>query len=370
MNVKIIDPELTYLHIDNCVDMQKIYSDFNTLLDQYPNEEVIANIYEFYKHKCDSIAHQIMFFVNLEKDELQIKETLDGSVSKFTNDFPIIGRLYAELNEGEYLVLDEIGNPQYRSNNTEVLVQVSKITNDKIVAQSQYWKKINMTSEEVQGLKDVIGLRSLSTWFIMFWLEKFRTSVTTVRDAVLSTLGESEFYRPFSESIGNLKNIEFIKIDKTLKITDTSVPEGSIPYTYPGCMNYITSDNEKRVSLELSRNVNTVFRTNIQNITCDYDKTNTTTSYAASHAADLRVDTDHHPRMSAVVSKIHTTLQQELEKMYDVLMFISNNSNAMLSPKVIYKKHVESNLIDIDLLKSKVKKVTTAYRSNELLGVN
>ena len=364
MNTRIIDPKLVHVHVDDCVDLQKIYNDFDTILDQYPNETVISNIHEYTRHKCDSIYHEIDFFVNLERDTLQIKDNTDGEKSFFKNEYPIIGRLYNDLEAGEYLVLDELGNPQYRNNYTEVLVQQTKFDRNKIINERQFWKKINFTPEEVSGIKQLIGLRSLSTWFIMFWLEKFRISGDLVKSSVLSQLPDSEFYSNFSESIGNLKNIEFIKQSHTMNRQSG----GDIQYTYPGTMNYIMLDREKRAALELSGKVHGVFNNNVNNIAMDYD-TGNVSSYSSSHGMSIRPDTDHYGRMSSVKPKIMTTLQQELKKMYDVLLFISNNENLLKAPKVVYPKYVENKMVDVGLLKNKVKKITSTIRSNELLGV-
>ena len=106
MNIKTIDPKLVYIHVDDCVDLQKIYNEFDKILDEYPDETVISNIHDYCKQKCDSIYNEVDFYSSLEKDTLQIKENTSGSTSKFKNDMPIIGRLYQDLSPGEYLVLD------------------------------------------------------------------------------------------------------------------------------------------------------------------------------------------------------------------------------------------------------------------------
>ena len=365
MNVKTIDPKLVYLHVDNCVDLQKIYNEFDKILDEYPDETVISNIHEHCKHKCDSIYNEVEFYTDLEKDTVRIKTNTDGGTTKFKNDYPIIGRLYNELQSGEYLVLDSLGNPQYRNNYTEVLVQVSKFDKNQIINDRQIWKKINFTPDEVKGLSKKTGLRSLSTWFIMFWLEKFRTSSDLVRSQVHSNLSNSEFYREFSESIGCIKNIEFIKQTHTT----TRDSSGDIPYPYVGTLNYIMPDREKRTSLELSKKTHSIFFNNITNLAMDYDTGEVTTSYNNNHGSSIRPDVEHYQAMSITVPKIHTTLQQELQKMYDVLMFISNNSNAQKNPKIVYSKFIENEMVDVDMLKNKVKKIQSSIRSNNLLGV-
>ena len=365
MNVKTIDPKLVYLHVDDCVDLQKTYNEFDAILDEYPDETVISNIHEYCKHKCDSIYNEVNFYVALEKDTLQIKENPDGAKSTFKNDHPIIGRLYHELSDGEYLVLDNLGNPQYRNEYTEVLVQISRFDKNKIINERQLWKKINFSPDEVAGLSSTTGLRSLSTWFIMFWLEKFRISSEKVQDQVISELGDSEFYAEFSESIGCVKNIEFIKQTHTT----TRNTEGDVPYPYTGTLNYIMLDREKRASLELSKKTHKLFYNNLSNIAMDYDTGEITESYSSNHGSSIRPDLEHYQAMSSVIPKIHTTLQQELQKMYDVLLFISNNSNTQKNPKVLYQKFVENEMIDVDMLKNKVKKIMSTVRSDNLLGV-
>jgi hypothetical protein len=368
MNIKTIDPKLVDIHIDNCVDLQNIYSEFNSILDEYPNEKVISNVHEYCKHKCDSIYSEIDFYVSLEQDSLTIKDTLDGSQSEFKNKYPIIGRLYSALQPGEYLILDDTGNPNFRNNNTEVLIQVSRLSGNQVIKESQLWKPIDFTQHEIENLQASIGLRSLSTWFLMFWLEKFRTAADSVKEAVLAQLPSSEFYSNFSESIGCLKNVEFIKQTHTTAITDTNV-DGDIPYPYTSVLNYILTDPEKRVSLELSKKTHQLYRKNIQPLTTEYDSGDLTSTYPPAHGVDIKVDDMHYTRMKAFVSKIHTTLQQELQTLYTVLMFISNNSNALKTPKVVYKKYIENNMVDIDLLKTKVKKISTQLRSDSLLGI-
>lgn len=364
MNIKTVDPKLVNIHVDDCVDLQKIYNEFDKILDEYPDETVISNIHEYCKHKCDSIYSEVEFYTSLEKDSLQVKDNTSGSVSKFKNDYPIIGRLYHELQAGEYLVLDSVGNPQYRNNYTEVLVQISRLDKNKIVNERQLWKKINFTPEEVQGLSKTTGLRNLSTWFIMYWLDRFRTASDKVKSTVLDNLGQSEFYRDFSESIGCVKNVEFIKQTHTTERND----EGDVPYPYTGTLNYIMLDREKRVSLELSKKTHKIYNNNVVNISMDYD-TEDTSTYSDNHGCSIRPDLTSYPAMFAVAPKIHTTLQQELQKMYDVLLFISNNINAQKNPRVVYQKFIENQMVDVDMLKNKVKKILSRVKSNDLLSV-
>ena len=199
----------------------------------------------------------------------------------------------------------------------------------------------------------------------MFWLEKFRTSSTIVQSQVLSQLGESEFYKQFSESIGCIKNVEFIKQTHTTARNQS----GDVPYPYVGTLNYIMLDREKRASLELSKKTHKVYYNNITKLAADYDTGDVITEYTDNHGVSIRPDTKHYESMTAVVPKIHTTLQQELQKMYDVLLFMSNNSNAQKNPKVVYQKFVENEMVDVDMLKNKVKKIMSSVKSNELLGI-
>ena len=123
MNIKIIDPELVNVHVENCIDLQGKLTDFTKILEEYPNEAAISNIYLHCKHKCDSIYSEIQFFTELHDNKLLIDGNNDGVLTSLITTSPSINRVYGVLNDDEYLVLDAIGNPQYRNNNTEVLVE-------------------------------------------------------------------------------------------------------------------------------------------------------------------------------------------------------------------------------------------------------
>ena len=352
MNIQTTDPEIINIHVENCVDLQGKLTSFTEILEEYPDESVISNIYLHCKHQCDSIYKETQFFSDLHDNKLQISDNISGAVSQFITTSPTINRIYSELTDSEFLLLDPTGNPQYRKNNTEVLVESRQSSSDSEPTITQRWKKIPEHTGMEPTLQSKMGIESLSTWFLMFWLDRYRLAHTKVKTALHETYPDSKYYSSFSESVGNLKNVEFRKNSHTTAMTDIN-STGDIPYPYNGILNYIMSDSEKRVSLDLSKKTHKIFRSNIIPV---IEEPSTS---SAPHGSNLVVDTEHYTRMKSILTDIHTTLQTSLDKMYDVLLFMSNNINSLKVPNVVYQKYVEGISVDVDLLKNRVQKIST-----------
>ena len=358
MNVKTTDPHVIDMHVTNCVDMQQGLTDFIQTLNSFPTETVISNIYQYNKVTTDSIYADIEFYTQLEQAALPISDNIKGSKTLYSNNTPSISMLYSSLGKEEKLVLDATGNPTLRSNNTEVLVTTN--SNNRI------WRKIDTKiNTDLSGLPRATGLESLTTWFLMYWLDKYRVSHQKVKDIVLEQLPNSVYYNKFSESIGCLKNIEFIHTSTTKDLTDTSMDGGNIPYVYPGTINYIASDNTKRVSMEMSKQTNFLFRKNVMRVLKDpYDQPGDSNK---PHGADLVTDELHYDRMKSSVRDIHTVLQNTLKDMYRVLIFTSNNINSLKVPAVIYNQYIEGMRVDLDILKNKAKKILSTRTIDNVL---
>lgn len=348
MNVKTTDPHIIDMHVTNCADMQQGLTDFIQTLNDFPTETVISNIYQYNKVTTDSIYADIEFYTQLEQASLPIKDNIKGAKTQFLDNTPSISMLYSSLAKDEKLVLDDTGNPTLRSNNTEVLVTTN--------SDNRIWRKIDTNiNADLATLPVTTGLDSLTTWFLMYWLDRYRVSHKIVRDVVLEQLPNSVYYNNFSESIGCLKNIEFINTSTTTDLTDSSMNDGNIPYVYPGTINYIATDNTKRVSMEMSKQTNFLYRKNIVRVLKDpYDKPGNSNE---PHGADLVTDELHYDRMKDSIRDIHTTLQNTLQDMYRVLIFTSNNINSLKVPAIIYNQYIEGMRVDLDLLKNKAKKI-------------
>ena len=375
MNVKISDPEIINFHIRNCTDFHKKLTDFSAILDEYPDETVMCNVYKYCEHKTDSIYAESDFFTQIHDDNLSISENIEGGTTELKNNDVSIAKLYGTLNDDEFLVLDPDGNPQFNDDSSQVLVETrtrQTTDGDSDIKTDQSWKDIEPLGDDQVNLSATTGLKSLKTWFVMYWLERYRVAHYEVKKAVEENLGDNMiFYKKFSESVGSLKNIEFIKQNHTLPLDDFDSEANDIPYSYTGTLNYIMTDNEKRVALALSKHTNKLFRKNSYNLQYDaYAMSNNTPESKDSHAINLVTDTKHYERMEPIKGDIHTVLQTELQNMYDVLLFISNNVNTSKIPAVVYKSYVEGMMVDVDLLKNKAKKLMTGLKNDYLLKVS
>ena len=374
MNVQTSDPEILNPHVKNCVDFQKSLTSFSTVLDEYPDETVMCNVFTYSKHKCDSIYAEAEFFEKIHEDQLEIGSNIQGGTTELKNNTVSIAKLYGTLNDTEFLVLDLVGNPQFRNDDRQVLIENrrrDKTSEDETLQVEQKWKDIEPLGDDTVNLQQSTGLKSLETWFVMYWLERWRIAHREVRANVESVLGtKSIFYQKFSESVGSLKNVEFIKQHSTTRLEDIESSE-DIPYTYNSTLNYIVSDSEKRIALNMSKSCNSILRRNIANIKYNaYTMGNESTQSTKSHAINTVTDTEHYKRMEPIKGDIHTVLQNELQNMYDVLLFISNNVNKIKIPAVLYTEYIEGLQVDVDILKNKAKKLMTGLKSDYLLKVS
>ena len=373
MNVKTSDPDLIDIHVENCVDFHKKLTEFTKVLDDYPDEKVVSNLFHYCKYQTDSIYTEAQFFVDIHNDKLKIDENTHGAKTALENGNAAINKLYGSLNDNEFLVLDLAGNPQFRNDNKQVLVEVRQppTSTGELQKGEQSWKDIEQFSEDMVQLQQTMGLKSLSTWFLIYWLDRYRKAHRKVKEKVEQDLGDSSIhYKKFSESIGSFKNVEFIKQVHTTPVTDFE-SENDIPYNWTGVINYVASDNEKRVGLALSKHTNKLFKQNLNMLTDDPHTTDAAEPELTDpHGINVIPDTEHYERMNQIKGDIHSTLQQELDDMYRVLLFISNNENSIKIPGIIYKKYVEGMMIDVDLMKVKAKKILTKSRNDALLRVS
>jgi len=215
-------------------------------------------------------------------------------------------------------------------------------------------------------LQEEFGMKDMTSWFVLWWLEKFYTTHNVVRQQLVEMLGEqNEFFVKFSDSVGQLKNITDTRDTSTLPVWDINVEafglEYSTPSTVAGVSKYCLLPESVALCEQLSKNTNQIFRSNIANMMEDASRDEIISGVMPSfsnqsHGNDLVTDNMHITRMFNFVETVRNVIQDHLKGLYGVLELLSNRENYMIvnKPKQILLK-VENFTTAVDVFKNKIK---------------
>ena len=201
-------------------------------------------------------------------------------------------------------------------------------------------------------------------------MEKFYTAHEVVKKDLRELLGdENEYFVSFSDSVGQLKNIQDTRDTTTLPVWDINVDafgdEHSIPTTTPGVGKYCMQPESLALCDQLSKHTNKKYRKNISNLMEDPSRDELIVGIMPSfstdsHGNNLGNDYMHPNRLTSFVDTIRDVIQEHLKGLYDVLELLSDRENYMVvnKPKQILMK-VEDFTISVDLLKNAIKSYDT-----------
>ena len=201
--------------------------------------------------------------------------------------------------------------------------------------------------------------------FKLYWLEKFWTSHDQVKSDVHRFLGSNnEYYINFSESIGSITNIEYIKTNSALNwynVTGTADASATgfaalkqdIEYTVTSPSYNKMTINSKILNMYLSRRTNILLKTNMKNV---INSAEVTTEYTSndSHGCNLIVDSEYYERVKDIIDDIKQPLRESLKGLYDTLIYVQHATNSQYVNPVGIDIDVEGLNQTITLLKNKM----------------
>lgn len=394
MAIQRIDPEYIDINLVTSTDFQANASDYVDLLVQFPDETVLNSNYWHTHAHSDPITSKIEFFRTLNNSTQKIKENPDGAKKRNVEADALMNKNYRDQLPDNYNIKTDGGNKYSKVTPTGISVDAYTETVRKVWksngnlpdddTQSNGEWVLERVSQDVQHditpvldvqtsppeQQDVIGMKEMSAWFKMWWLEKFYTSHEIIKKDLIELLGdENEYFVKFSESVGQLKNISDTYDTSTLPIWDTQVEvfgeKYSTPNTIAGVAKYCMLPESLAMAQNMSKNTNKIFRENLCNIMEDPSRdtliTGSMPSFPSmSHGNNYVNDSQHYSRMSQFVETIREVIQDHLLGLYDVLELLSNRENYMVAgkPKQIHLK-VEEFTIAVDLLKNRIKSFDT-----------
>lgn len=212
---------------------------------------------------------------------------------------------------------------------------------------------------------DNLKLKSFSNQFKLFWLEEFWSQHQSVKASVYKSLGEdNEYYVNFSESIGCLTFLEFIKTNSVLKWTDPAHEEQDIEYTVTGSTFNKMSQNSQMINTYLSKVTNTILKSNTQNLINLNHAIDSTTS----HGSNFVTDAMHYERVIGIIDELKKPIQIALGGLYDILTFIKNSDNQQYINPLTIDVNVEGIQTNITLQQKALREEPTMMSNNDILG--
>lgn len=389
---KTFDPYLVDSNVSSTIDIQKKTSNYVDVISEYDDEVVISNTKWYNECTPDPITSDIDFFLQLNNKTFKVLDNNKGGLKleSITTDKDLDKKnIKDELTNVQRLVTDESGNPKKSGDNVSARIDVI-VPDDNGTSFTTETKEIQVPitpeyDKDVDiNLQSEVGYDDLEVEFVMYWLDKFRSAHHQVQSDVKDNLSseDAHYYMDFSESIGQLENVDFLGDSSTtiqpLDMDSELIPP---PVMHNSVIDYILPDQTKELSTEFSKKTSALFRKNMiklqedastDEINTDATKETIISLSTAAHGINLIPDTQHRSRMnnvrSDVVSIIKEFLGEDgLDRVYRYIKNFGSDTNRQTVPKVQINMKIESSRVDVDLFKNKIQPLTTTSTNSACL---
>ena len=377
------DPLTVDTDLANTVDILDACTDLTYLIENFPTEVSVSNIYNFIRSSNNPIDDEVKFFIDLHNGALNTKDHRGGINSNLDLKKTKVKNINDQLPDNQSVRIDE--NLNYSSTGdtgpiAKAEVYRSVIDEDGSIAQEDSTASyIPIPLADDINLKDTAGFTDFDKRFKVYWLDKFQKSHTHVQQEVKKALGENNiYYLSFSDSIGSLGLVELAKEKETSPNWDVDCEEHT-PSVYRGTVNHLVDQETRMLMIEMSQRTTTIFRRNISHLGEFYidrlakPKPITASRASKAHGINLVGDKIHYNRVYALMSDFDAILRGSLKGMYDVLNFIRNSEEASRIGKPEITKKVESMITKVDWLGNKLNRprpgtAASDERSNSVLS--
>ena len=390
MSKRTLDPFYIDINLVSSVDLLQKMTSYVDLLNEFTDEVALASMYWHTNSHSDPITSKTAIFEKLNNAELKLKDNNNGVKKSQINETEIKNKnIRDQLPDEIHLETADsshTGEPVMVSENvveaatyTDVKKWVpdgdpnSPTTPGKWLNEMVKNKKTlaieNLPDQnnEALELSETFGLKDMSPWFIMHWLDKFKTAHAIIRADLKEVLGDdNEYFVDFSESVGQLKNLEVYDDASTARVWDYNIDifGGTPPTIAPGVASYNIPMETTDLMYNLSLRTNQLYRTNMRNLMEDAS-TDTVipgtmpSTPGDSHGNNLVNDDTHRDRMWSAVDIVLEVIETHLKGLYPVLEMLSIKENSMAAgkPAVIDTK-VEDYTVGVDLLNNRIKRFT------------
>lgn len=204
---------------------------------------------------------------------------------------------------------------------------------------------------EQHSIPNAVEINKLTDpWYILYWIDQYQTLPESVKQNVRDSISKPEYFRDFSESIAALLNIEFVKDNSVIPVSDIATNISA--YTYSRVLDFILTQEQADLHEEMSIKVNNIFKLNMTYIKDD-DRVASKLSTDA-HGRNLITDSQHYKRMNDCLSDLQQLIDDKLGVMKDVLKFIQSNVSAVKFDAWRERIMTESTCVEVDMFGTNV----------------
>ena len=401
MSERTLDPQYIDINMVSSVDMLQKMTSYIDLLTTFPDEVALNLTYKHTDSHADPLTSKVSIYEKLNAGELNLKDGTNGVNSVKLVDEQIKNKhIRDQLPQNIHLKTadsSKTGEPVMEGDlqvKAEIRSEIKEwvpVGDPNNISTPGKWSKSSSVTEKTVGIEplpetntdaieisDQFGMKDMSPQFILHWLDKFSTAHKNIKKDLLDILGDdNEYFVRFSESVGQLKNLETYADTSTSPIWDYNIEVfgGDPPNIAPGVATYNIPAETVALMNTMSFNTNKLYRNNIKNLMEDASRDEvipgTMPSFSqTSHGNNLVDDGNHNTRMYGLIENVLGSIEEHLKGLYPVLELLSVKENATQSgkPAVIDIKS-EDYTIGVDLLKNRIRNFSeTRKQTTSIFG--
>jgi len=207
----------------------------------------------------------------------------------------------------------------------------------------------------------------LSDNFKLFYIEKFETLHSNIKQNILNTLGNNNiFFKNFSEDIGILLDRPIFRDGNNINWSDIFYENTDIPTYLPASAYNKISTNTKENILTAALMTDSIMKNNMLGI-ADYTEDNLSEK---SHGKNLVTDSTYYRALLELVDEQSVEIMKIFGNyLGEIILFIKDltprNQPLFKSKLISYKGFIEGIEQELDIFNSTI--ASTAYISNDIL---
>lgn len=401
MSERTLDPHYIDVNLASSSVMLQKMTSYVDLLLEFPDEVSLNMMYKHTDSHSDPHTSKVKIFEQLNSGDLNLRDSSSGVSNARLDPKQVTNKHYRDQLPDTYHMKtsdsSKTGEPVMKgemevlAETRQVVKQWSPVGDPNAMHTTGEWKIIKNNTERTAMIEplpeanttaveisDNFGMKDMGPWFIMHWIDKFNTAHKNIKSDLLLALGDdNEFFVNFSESVGQLKNLETYSDTSTSPIWDYDIEVfgGEAPNIAPGVATYNIPAETVALMDTLSFNTNKLYRNNMKNLMEDASKDTVVPGVMpsfsqTSHGNNLVDDGNHNSRMYGMIEGVIESIEKHLKGLYPVLELMTVKENATESGKsAVVDMKVEGYTVGVDLLKNRIKRFSeTRNQTTSLFG--
>lgn len=254
----------------------------------------------------------------------------------------------------------KIFNDYTKELNINLNYEKGKSSGDFIKSNQDFFKKLNDD-------KFIIDGKDLDPIFKDYYIEKYNSLFKTIKASVSSFIGNSEYFKQYSDDVGILSDSICILDNSIVPYFDKfdSEIENGIPNNLNSTIYNKVSNNNKILQLNFSRKTDALLKVNLNGL-INYDFVGIVKT---PHGNNLATDYYYYERLFGYKEQLSQSITKILKGLGDYILFIKNlnlRENVSKSTLFGFKLYAEDIENKVDILKNQI--MSNPYTDNNILS--